>query len=166
MVKPEQRKLRRCGQNMVARQHDGQARSKVRGGMNQNGSRHRVMTNVYDSARRRPWPRVNTGNATEGSRLDFVNLPLRQVVKDLPMKRAANEKKCRALMLSLHRRNEVAHLLKLSAARHRNNRKAEGKKLRKERRRQDHNSFDAIRPAFFVNVQTLSRSFSRDRCNC
>jgi len=44
-------KVRRRSQNVVARQHDSEARSKLQGKVNR--IRHRITINVYDSARRR-----------------------------------------------------------------------------------------------------------------
>ena len=59
VVNMEQRKLRRSlpsrvrrrSQNVVARQHDNETRSKLQGKVNR--IRHRITINVYDSARRR-----------------------------------------------------------------------------------------------------------------
>ena len=110
VVKMEQRKLRRSllsrvrrrSQNVVARRHDNEARGKA------NRIRHRVTMNVYGSARRRLWPQVNTDNAAVVSRLDFGNRSRRLLVAEPRVRRAANEKKCRALTLSRLRHNSTS----------------------------------------------------------
>ena len=110
----EQRKLRRSlpsrvgrrSQNMVTRQQDNEARSKVQGNVNR--IRHRVTINVYGSARRRLWPQVNTATRTVVSRPDFINRSRRHLVADLRMKHAAKEKECRALMVSRLRHNSTS----------------------------------------------------------
>jgi hypothetical protein len=133
-------------QNVVARQGDAQAKSQMQGKVRQDRFRHRIASedmSVSGSAHRRLWARVKAANAAEVRRRDFVNWELRQVVEDLPMKRAADNRECRALKVS-RRNNEVARLVQRNAARHRGSRKAARENRKKERHRRGHNSSDAI----------------------
>lgn len=113
-------------QNVVDCRGDAQAKSQMQSKVRQDRFRRRIASenlSVSGSARRRLWARVNTANAAEVRRRDFVNRELRQVVEDLPMKRAADNRECRALKLS-RRNNEVARPPQWNAARHRGSRKA------------------------------------------
>ena len=159
VVNMEQRKLRRTlpsrvgrrNQNMVARQQDNEARSKLQGKVNR--IRHRVTINVYDSARRRLWPQVNTGNAAVVSRLDFGNRSRRLLAAEPRVRRAANEKKCRALTLSRLRHNSTSSRSTAAprpqpiTARDKGNRKVERRDNQKKRHRHGRNNFGAITPA-------------------
>jgi hypothetical protein len=133
-------------QNVVARRGDAQAKSQMQGKVRQDRFRRRIAReemSVSGSARRSPWARVKAANAAEVRRRDFVNRELRQVVEDLPMKRAADNRECRALKVS-RRNNEVARSPHRNAAKHRCSRKAATENRKKERHRRSHNSFDAI----------------------
>ena len=112
--------------------------------------------NVYGSARRRLWPQVNTDNAAVVSRLDFGNRSRRLLVAEPQVRRAANEKKCRALTLSRLRHNStssrsgssrVARLPQLITARATGSRKVENKKQKNQHPRRGHNNFGPITPA-------------------
>ena len=59
------------------------------------------------------------------------------------MKRAADNRECRALKVS-RRNNEVARPPQWNAARHSGSRKAARENRKKEHHRRSHNSFDAI----------------------
>ena len=161
-VRPEQReqhrgqlsRVHRRSQNVVARRHDNEVRSKVRGKVNR--IRHRVTMNVYGSARRRLWPQVNTGNAAAVSRLDFINRLPRHPVAERRVRRAAKEKECRALMVSRLRHNstssrssgpKVARLPQPITARATDSRKVDRRDNQRKRHRQVRNNFGAITPA-------------------
>ena len=91
-----------------------------------------------------PLARANVVQAPEVRRLEFINRSPRRLVEDLRVKRAGNEKECRALKLSRPRRhNEVACLPQPSADR--NNHKAERESQEKKHPRKDHNSSDDYR---------------------
>lgn len=165
----EQREQHRRSRNMVARQHDDQARSQAQGKVSRDRIRHRVTTNVSDSARRRLWPQVNMDNAAEVSRLDFVNRSLRHPVEDhLRMKRAVKEKECRALTLSRHHRrrssgsrrsSEAARLPQPIRARDTGSRKVERRDNQKKRHRQVSNNFSAINTSGSGTRKLRSRFF-------
>ena len=81
------------------------------------------------------------------------------------MKRAPNEKECRALMLSRRRQqqhqqrsssNEAARLPQPITARDRGSRKVERKDNQKKRHRQASNNFGAITPAAPEREQTIT----------
>jgi hypothetical protein len=91
------------------------------------------------------------------------------VVEDLQTKCGINERGCRALTLNSRHHNEPERPQESSTARHRDNRKVGRENLKKEHRRQGHNSSGSkssrqlrmiiAEPLFFVNVQTLFRNF-------
>jgi hypothetical protein len=155
---------------MVDRRHDNEVWSKVRGKVNR--IRHRVTMNVYGSARRRLWPQVNPGNAEPvrhldfGNRsrrlLDFGNRSRRLLVAEPRVRRAAKEKKRRALMVSRLRHNstrsrrsssssssgsKVARLPQPITARATGSRKVETRNNQKKRHRHGRNNFGAVTPA-------------------
>jgi hypothetical protein len=133
-------------QNVVARRGDAQAKSQMQRKVHQDRFRRRIASeemSVSGSARRSLWARVNTANAAEVRRREFVNRKLRQVVEDLPMKRAADNRECRAHKAS-RLNSEVPRLAQRNAARNRGSRKAARENRKKEHHRRGHNSFDAI----------------------
>ena len=138
-------KVRRRSQNVVARQHDSEARSKLQGKVNR--IRHRITINVYDSARRRLWPQVNTGHAAVVSRPDFVKRLLRHRLADLRVKHAAKEKECRAPMVirchhnSSSSRSTAAPRPQPITAKDKGNRKVERTDNQKKRHRRGRNNF-------------------------
>jgi len=93
------------------------------------------------------------GNMAEVHRPDFINRSRLRLVEDLRMKRAANEKECRALTLSRRRpstspsNNEAARLRQPITVRDTGSRKVERRSNQKKRHRQVSNNFVAIRPA-------------------
>ena len=152
VVNPEVRKLphipskvRRSSHNVVARQYDDQPRSQVWAKVNPNRIRHRVTTSVNGSARRRLLVQLNTGKVAEVSRL----------VADPAVKRAPQEKECRACRLSRSNRrrnssssdcrdsNETGRL----PAKDRGSRKVERRGSQRKRHRPVSNNFVAIKPA-------------------
>ena len=164
VVNMEQRKLRRSllsrvrrhSQNVIARRHDNEVGSKVRGKVIR--IRHRVTMNVYGSARRRLWARLNISNVEPVRHLEFGNRSRRLLVAEPRVRRAAKEKKRRALMVSRLRRNSnsassrsngsrVARLPQPIAARHKDSRKAGGRGNQKKRHSHGHNNFGAVTPA-------------------
>jgi len=137
---------------MVVHQYHHHARSQAPGKVNR--IRLRVTTNVYGSARRRLLALLNTGNMAEVHRPDFVNRARIRLVADPRMKRAPNEKECRALTLSHHRpstssssSNEVARLPQPITAKGTGSRKVETRDNQKKRRRQGRINFGATTPA-------------------
>ena len=127
--------------------------------MGQDRFRRRVTSenlSVSGSAHRRLLAQVNMDNMTEVSRLDIVNRSRLRLVEDLRMKRAPNEKECRALTLSRRRpstsassssSNEAARLPQSITARDTGSRKVERRDNQKKRHRQGSNNFGAITPA-------------------
>ena len=161
VVNMEQRKLRRSllsrvrrhSQNVIARRHDNEVRSKVRGKVIR--IRHRVTMNVYGSARRRLWARLNISNVEPVRHLEFGNRSRRLLVAEPRVRRAAKEKDRRALMVSRRRSNSarsrsngspVARLPQPIAARPKDSRKAGRRDNQKKRHRHAHNNFGAITP--------------------
>jgi hypothetical protein len=137
VVNPEVRKLhripsrvRRSSHNVVARQYDDQPRSQVRGKVNPNRIRHRVTTSVNGSAPRRLLVQLNTGKVAEVSRL----------VADPAVKRAPQEKECRACRLSRSNLSSPSSNSSSKAAclpaRDRGSRKVERRDNQKKRHRQ------------------------------
>ena len=145
---------------MVASQRDDQGRSQAPGKLNQDRIRRRVTTNVYGSARRLLRAQLNTGNMAAVHRPDFVNRARIRLVADPRMKRAPNEKECRAPTLSRRRpvtntsssnssnsSNEAARLHQPIMPRVMGNRKVETRDNQKKRRRQGRINFGATTPA-------------------
>jgi hypothetical protein len=111
---------------------------------------------VSGSARPRLLAQLNTGNVAEVHRPDFISRSRLRLVEDPRMKRAPNEKGCRALTLSrLHhssvsnssslRRNTVARLLQVNVSK--DSRKVERRDNQKKRHSHGHNNFGAVTPA-------------------
>jgi hypothetical protein len=138
---------------MVGSQRDDQVRGKV------NRIHHRVTTNVYGSARRHLWARLNISNVEPGRHLDFGNRSRRLLVEEPPVRRAAKEKECRALMVSRLRHNStrsrrrsssstVARLPQpITTAKATGSRKVETRDNQRKRHRHGRNNFGAITPA-------------------
>src|SRR5881275_3018069 len=114
-------KVRRRSQNVVARQHDSEARSKLQGKVNR--IRHRITINVYDSSRRR-------------------------LVADPQVKHAVKEKECRAHMVNRPRNNNSSSSRSTAAPRpqpitasHKDTQRVGNKKEKNQHRRRGHNEF-------------------------
>ena len=144
----EQGEQRRHCRNAVSRRSGGWAKRQilVRG---LNGIRRRVAAehlNASGSVRRGLREQAKVSSAAEVRPLDFVNRSPRHLVADPPVKHASREKEPRVLMASRLRHNEeVARLAKLSAAKHRDNRKAERESRRKKLHRPDNSSSDDLK---------------------
>ena len=145
---------RRGSKSVVASQRDDQGRSQVPGRVGQDRFRRGVTRenlSVSGSARRRLLAQLNTGSLAAVHRPDFISRLRLRLVEDLRMKRAPNEKECRALTLSRRRpsssSNEAVRLPQLIMARDRGGRKVERRDNQKKRHRQVSNNFVAIRPA-------------------
>lgn len=67
--------------------------------------RRKVMINGYGSARRRRWAQLSRANLVEGRLPDYVSRSRLRPVQGKRMKRASNEKECRALVASSLRHN-------------------------------------------------------------
>lgn len=147
---------------MVASQRADQGRSQVPGRVGQGRFRRRVTSenlSVSGSARRRLLAQLNTDNMTEFHRPDFIRRSRLRLVEDLRMKRAANEKECRALTLNRrhpssstssnnnNNSNEAARLPQPITASDRVSRKVGRRGNQKKRHRQGSNNFVAITPA-------------------
>ncbi len=146
---------------MGASQRDDQGRSQVPGRVGQDRFRRRVMgenLSVSGSARRRLLAQLNTGNLAAVHRPDFIGRSRLRLVNDLRMKRAPNEKECRALTLSRRRpstsasnsnsnSNEASRLPQSITARDTGSRKVDKKDNQKKRQRQGSNNFVAITAA-------------------
>jgi hypothetical protein len=165
VAQPEQREQhgrqlwrvhRRSSKSMVASQRADQGRSQVPGRVER--FRRRVTSenlSVSGSARRRLLAQLNTDNMTEVHRPEFISRSRLRLVEDLRMKRAANEKECRALTLSRRRpstssnssSNEAARLPQPITARDTGSRKVERRDNQKKRHRQVSNNFGALTPA-------------------
>ena len=105
---------------MVASQRDDHGRSQVPGRVGQDSLRRRVTSenlSVSGSARRRLLAQLNTDNMTEVHRQEFISRSRLRLVEDLRMKRAANEKECRALTLSRRRPSTSSNSSSNEAAR-------------------------------------------------
>ena len=140
---------RRASRSSVVSQLDGPVRSKVHGKVSLHKIRHRVRINRYSSARRRPWERVNAGNLAEVHNQDRVSRSRLRPVEDRRMKRAANEKECRGLVVSRlrHNSNSVrnssskgARLVQWIRNRVAGSRKADNEDNRDKRHRQGSNN--------------------------
>jgi hypothetical protein len=145
---------------MVASQRDDHGRNQVPGRVGQDRFRRRVTSenlSVSGSARRRLLAQLNTDNMTEVHRPDFISRSRLRLVEDLRMKRAANEKECRALTLSRRRpsasssssnsnsnsnnssssnSNEASRLPQSITAKNKDSRKVERRDNQKKRHRQ------------------------------
>ena len=140
----------------ASRRADQQGRRQVQGRVGQDRFRRRVTSenlSVSGSARRHLLAQLNTDNMTEVHRPDFISRSRLRLVEDLRMKRAANEKECRALTLSRRRpstssssSNEVARPPQPITARDTGSRKVERRDNQKKRQRQGSNNFGAITP--------------------
>ena len=138
---------------MGASQRDDQGRSQVPGRVGQDRFRRKVTSenlSVSGSARRRLLAQLNTDNMTEVHRPDFISRSRLRPVEDLRMKRAANEKECRALTLSRRNSNsnsnEAARLPQPITARDTCSRKVQRRDNQKKRHRQVSNNFVVITP--------------------
>ena len=144
---------------MAASQRDDQGRSQVPGRVGQDRFRRGVTRenlSVSGSARRRLLAQSNTGNLAAVHRPDFIGRSRLRLVNDLRMKRAPNEKECRALTLSRRRpstsasnsnSNEASRLPQSITARDTGSRKVERRDNQKKLHRQVSNNFFAITPA-------------------
>jgi hypothetical protein len=147
--RPEQREQHRPrlsnlhrSRSMVVHQYDDQARSQAPGKVNQDRIPLRGTTNVYGSARRRLREQLNTGNLAAVHSPDFTSRSRRRLVEDLRMKRAPNEKECRALTHSRRpsistssSSNEAARLRQPIMPRGTGSRKVETRDNQKKRHR-------------------------------
>jgi hypothetical protein len=171
VAQPEQRERhrrqlsrvhRRSSKSVGASQRDDHERNQVPGRVEQGRLRRRVTSenlSVSGSARRRLLAQLNTGNLEAVHRLEFISRSRLPLVEDLRMKRAANEKECRALTPSRHRpstssnnnssssSNEAARLPQPITARDTGSRKVERRNNQKKRHRQISNNFGALTPA-------------------
>ena len=147
----------------ASRRADQQGRRQVQGRVGQDRFRRRVANenlSVSGSARRHLLAQLNTDNMTEVHRPDFISRSRLRLVEDLRMKRAANEKECRALTLSRRRpstsassnssssssSNEASRLPQSITARDKDSRKVERRDNQKKRHRQVSNNFVVITP--------------------
>jgi hypothetical protein len=126
---------------------------------------------VSGSARRRLLVQLNTGNLAAVHRPDFISRSRLRLVNDLRMKRAPNEKECRALTLSRRRpsasnssssssSNEASRLPQSITARDTGSRKVERRDNQKKRHRQVSNNFVAINTSGSGTRKLRSRFFS------
>ena len=145
---PHRRRLfnLRRSQNRVGRQRDDPVRSQIPRKAGQDRFR------VSGSARRRLLAQLNTGNLAAVHRPDFVSRSRLHLVEDLRMKRAPNEKECRALTLSRLRHNstssnEALPLPQPITAKDTDSRKVETRGNQRKRHRHGRNNFSAITPA-------------------
>ena len=90
---------------MVASQRDDQVRSQIPRKVT---SPRQGPMNVSGSARRRLLAQVNMSNVAEVRHLEFGNRSRRLPVAEPRVRRAANEKECRALMVSRLRHNSTS----------------------------------------------------------
>jgi len=163
-VRPEQREQhrgqlsrvhRRNSHNMVASQRDDQVRSQIPRMVGQDRLRPRVTredSSVSGSARRRLWAQLNISNVEPVRHLDYGNRSPRLLVAQPRMRRAPNEKECRAFTLSRRRpsasssSNEAARPRQPITDRGRASRKVGRRNNQKKRHRHAHNNFGAITP--------------------
>jgi hypothetical protein len=151
---------RRSSKSSVASQCDDQVRSQIPYKVGQDKFRRRVTSenlSVSASARRRLLGQLNAGNLAAVHRPDFVSRSRLRLVEDLRMKRAPNEKECRALTLSRRRpsagsnssnsSNEAARLPQPIRVRVTGSRTVERRDNQRKRHRQGRNNFGAITPA-------------------
>ena len=127
---------------MVVRQRENWARSQVPARVAKGKFRRRAATedlSLNSSARH--LGQVKAVRAPEVRRLECINPSRHRLVGGLPVKRAAQEKEDRALVVSLRRRSKVARLQANAA---RANRKVERKSLPKKHQRQGHGNADGI----------------------
>jgi hypothetical protein len=147
---------RRSSRSMGASQRANQGRSQVPGRVER--FRRRVTSenlSVSGSAPRRLLAKVNMDNMTGVNRPEFISRSRLRLLEDLRMKRAANEKECRALTRrrrstsasSSSNSNEAARLPQPITARDTGSRKVERRDNQKKRHRQVSNNFGAITPA-------------------
>lgn len=92
---------------MPSSQREDQLSNQIPRTVGQDRFRRRVMMNAYGSARRRLWAQLNISSAAE-RHLDCGNRSRRLLVAQPRVKRGANEKECRALMVSLLRHNSTS----------------------------------------------------------
>jgi hypothetical protein len=121
---------------------------------------------VSGSARRRLLAQLNADNLAAVHRPDFISRSRLRLVNDLRMKRAPNEKECRALTLSRRRpstsassssnsnSNAASRLPQSITARDMGSRKVERRDNQKKRHRQVSNNFVAIKSAAPEREQT------------
>ena len=97
---------RRSSKNVVASRRDDPVRSQIARKVGPNKFRRRGTNedrSVSDSARRHPLAPLSTGNLTGVRHREFTSRSRLRLVQDMRMKRAPNEKECRAVMLSRRR---------------------------------------------------------------
>jgi len=150
---------RRNSKNVVASQRDDQVRSQIPRVVGQDRFRRRVTRedlSVSGSARRRLWAQLNVSNVELVRHPDFGNRSRRFRVAEPRVKRAPNEKECRALRLSRLRHNgtsrrsassKVARQPQPITARATDSPKVETRGNQKKRHRHGRNNFGAITPA-------------------
>jgi len=150
---------RRNSKNVVASQRDDRVRSQIPRMVGQDRFRRRVTRedlSVSGSARRHLWAQLNISNVEPVRHLDLGNRSRRLLVAEPRMKRAPNEKECRALMLSRLRHNstsrrsassKVARQPQPITARATDSPKVETRGSQKKRHRHGRNNFGAITPA-------------------
>jgi len=142
----------RSSNSSVARHCDDQVRSKVHSKVSFEKIRRRAPINEYGSARLHLghlWAQRNRVDLEE-VQPDFISRSRLKVVEDRPMKRAANEKECRGLVVNRLRHNsnsshssgsKVPRLPQPITARDMASRKAETRGNQKERHRHGRNNF-------------------------
>ena len=142
---------RPSNKNSVANRRDDPV-SEIQRAVSQNRRRRRASSKdlrVSGSARRHPWEQVGTGNPEEVHRLDLVSRSRLVPGRDMRMRRAPNEKECRALTASHRNSNnsEAARLPQRIAVRDVGSRKVDVKDNPDKRRRQGSNNLGALTPA-------------------
>jgi hypothetical protein len=151
---------RRINKSMVVRRRDDRVRKQILPVVGRNRFRRRGTNkdrSVSGSARRHLLAQLSPGNLAEVQRREFISRSRLRLMQDVRMKRAPNEKECRALVFSRLRHNstssrssssnEVARLRELTAARDSGSRKVGSKDNQKKRLRHGRNNFGAITPA-------------------
>jgi hypothetical protein len=137
---------------MVASQRDDRVRSQIPRGVGQDRFRRRVKRedlSVSGLARRHLKAQLNVSNVEPVRHLDFGNRSRRFRVAEPRVKRAPNEKECRALTLSRLRhtstssRSSGRKVARLPP----DSRKVETRSNQKKRHGQGRNNFGAITPA-------------------
>jgi len=136
---------RRSSKNVVASRRDDPVRSQIARKVDHNKFRRRGTNedrSVSGSARRHPLAPLSTGNLTGVRHREFTSRSRLRLVQDMRMKRAPNEKECRAVMLSRRRpttsassSNQAARLPQPITARDAGNRKVGIKGNPKKRHR-------------------------------
>jgi len=154
-----------------ASQRDDQGRSQVPGRVGQDRFRRRVTSenlSVSGSARRHLWAQLNISNVEPVRHPDFGSRSRLRLVEEPRVKRAPNEKECRALTLSRRRpstsasnsnSNEASRLPQSITARDTGSRKVDKKDNQKKRQRQGSNNFVAITAASPEREQTNHNEF-------